>query len=56
MNIELRKLYEKREKLMQEYNEAIANGTPWYDDFMLDFEARIFELDTQIMYIEMMDI
>jgi hypothetical protein len=56
MSIELQKLYEKREKLTKEYNEAIANGTPWYDDFMLDFEARLFALDNEIIAIEIMDI
>ena len=50
---ELVHLENKKKDLLERYNLAIQNGHDFYEDFMLDLESEINDLENKIINIEL---
>ena len=50
---ELVHLENKKKDLLERYNLAIQNGYDFYEDFMLDLESEINDLENKIINIEL---
>ena len=46
-------LENKKKDLLERYNLAIQNGHDFYEDFMLDLESEINDLENKIINIEL---
>lgn len=50
---ELVHLENKKKDLQERYNLAIQNGHDFYEDFMLDLESEINDLENKIINLEL---